>query len=321
MTTLERALGSLARRDGDRLVASPSSERELAQLFAVLIDQRAVLQRDVTLDRSKLNRLGPVDDRSMTIEAGAGGSVRDVEARANAHRLTLGSLAPSAWNLSVGELLEHPAHAFRPIVPGRLEPLSARLVAVLADGHVITSAPGPRHAAGPDLVSLVIGAGGSVGLVTHATLRLSLRHDTEVRRSYSFETHADAIEALREALSAGAAPGRVVLRARAGRIVVEVSSRGSPAFVDREAGLIGRCVEAGRGRFEGAGREAEVDGVEAEVTWDDVASALADGAAVELFRLSLMTVLARGVPASPLAPTDSRLSTLLDPSSILPKAP
>jgi FAD/FMN-containing dehydrogenase len=310
----------MARREGDRLLASPRTERDVAQLFAVLTDQRAVLGRDVQLDRARLGNLGAVDDRSMTLEAGSGVPVRDVEARANAHRLSLGALPPSAWELTVGELIEHPAHAFRAIVPGRLEPIASRVVAVLAQGHVITSAPGPRHASGPDLASLVIGGGGAVGLVTHATLRLEPLPAVEQRRTASFDTHAKGLEVLREALSAGLLPARVVLRSRAGRVIAEVTSRGTAAHVDRQLGLLTRSVEKAQGRVEGAGREAEVDGVEHEARWDDVASALATGASVELFRLSLATVLARGVRASESTPASTRLSTLLDPSSILPGA-
>lgn len=317
MSALERSLGSMARRDGAQLVAAPTSERELAQLFAVLVDQRALLGRDVHLDRARLDWRGPVDDRSMTIEVGAGVTVRDVEARANAHRLTLGALAPSAWECSVGALVEHPGHAFRAVVPGRLEPIAARVVAVLAQGHVVTSAPGPRHASGPDLASLVIGAGGAVGLVTRATLRLEPLPAVEARRTSSFPTHAQAVEAVREALSAGLVPARVVLRARAGRFVAEVTSRGTASQVDRQLGLLSRLVERTQGRVEGVGREAEVDGAEHEATWDDVASALATGASVELFRVSLSTVLARGVRVTDAAGRATRLSTLLDPSSIL----
>ncbi|MDX2009071.1 MAG: FAD-binding protein [Myxococcaceae bacterium] len=317
MSALEQALGAMGRREGDRLVAMPRSERELAQLFAILVGQRGLLGRDVHLDRARLDRLGAVDDRSMTIDAAAGVPVRDVEARANAHRLTLGPLAPSAWELSVGALIEHPGHAFRAVVPGRLEPLAARIVAVLAQGHVITSAPGPRHASGPDLASLVIGAGGAVGLVTQATLRLEPLPAVEERRTSSFSTHAQAIEALREALSAGLVPARVVLRARAGRIIVETTSRGPASHVDRQLAVLTRVVERTQGRVEGAGREAEVDGTEHEATWDDVASALAIGASVELFRISLSTVLARGVRAPDAPRSATRLSTLLDPSSIL----
>lgn len=302
MKTLLEALGPVARVDGDGLLVRPATERELSAVLMVLRDRQASLGDGIGLDRGAFDRLGAVRERAMTIEAGAGVRVREVEARANEHRLTLGPLSPAAWDGSVAELVEHPARAYRAVVPGRLEALAVRVSGVLADGHVVSSPPGPRHAAGPDLASLLIGAGGALGLVTAATLRLMPTHDVEQRRLFSFATHALALEALREGLSAGASLARAVVRGRAGRTVVEVTVRGTVGQVDRELELLARCAEKTGGRFEGQGREVEVDGPEVEASWADVASALAQGASVELFRPSLATVIARGVTAHEFSP-------------------
>jgi FAD/FMN-containing dehydrogenase len=316
VTPLEQALGALVRRDGGRLVASPRSSRELAELFAALVDQRAVLGRDVHLERAGLGGLGPVDERSMTIDCGAGVPVRDVEALAAEHRLTLGALPPSAWALEVGALVEHPAFAFRPAVPGRLEPLASIVVAVLAGGQVISSGPGPWGGGGPGLEALVVGGGGAVGLVTRATLRLGPGGE-EARRRWSFERPGPALEGLKVALAAGVGPARAVLRPRNGRVFVEVTLRASPPLVSRDAALLARCLERGGGRFEGAGQEGEVDGAEREATWGEVAEALERGAPLELFRISLDAVVARGLAVAARPPERTQVSTLFDPSSIL----
>jgi FAD/FMN-containing dehydrogenase len=322
-TTLLEALGPVARADGARLVASPRSERELSHVLMVLKERRASLGAEVTLDRSGFDRLAHVEDRSMTIDAGAGVSIRDVEARANAQRLSLGPLPPAAWSLSVGALVEDAAQAWRVVVPGRLEPIASRVTGVLADGHLVTSPPGPRHASGPDLPSLLIGAGGLVGLVTSATLRLTPLHDVEQRRLYSFVTQVPALEALREAISAGVAVARSVVRGRAGRTLVEISVRGTASSVERSLELFSRCAEQADGRFEGQGREPEVDGPEAEVSWAAVARALAVGTSVELFRVSLSSVIARGVPVAafePPHPLTRSLSAAFDRTQALGRA-
>lgn len=298
MTTLLEALGSVARLDGPAVVVRPRTERELAHVLMVLRDRGASFGADVALDRSGFDRLGQVDDRSMTIEAGAGVLIRDVEARVMAKRLSLGPLPPSAWNVSVGALVEDRAQAFRVVVPGRLESLASRVTGVMPDGHLVASPPGPRHASGPDLASLLIGAGGLVGQVTSATLRLAPADDVEQRRLFSFESQVPALEALREAISAGVLVARSVVRGRAGRTLVEVTVRGSAATVERSLELFSRCAERGSGRFEGQGRELEVDGPESEVSWAAIARALAVGTSVELFRLSLSSVIARGVPVA-----------------------
>ncbi|MBL8920610.1 MAG: FAD-binding oxidoreductase [Myxococcaceae bacterium] len=324
MKTLLQALGPVAQAVGDGLVLRPASERELVAVLAVLRDRQASLGAEVMLDRSALARLGAVQDRAMTLEAGAGVPVRVVESKANHARLTLGPLSPMAWEASVGELVEHPALAFRAVVPGRLEPIAAGITGVLADGHLVRSAVGPRHAAGPDLASLLVGGGGALGLVTAAVLRLMPLHDAEQRRLFSFGTFAQALEATREALSAGVTFARAVLRGRAGRTVGEYTLRGAAAQVDRELELLARCAEHVGGRFEGLGREAEVDGPEREASWADLASALGHGGSVELFRPALTSVIARGVAAHefiPPGPLFKGLRAAFDRSHVLGRGP
>jgi FAD/FMN-containing dehydrogenase len=320
VTALIDALGSVARLEGGRVIAAPRSERELTHVFMVLTERGAAFGAELELDRSSFDRLGPVNDRSMTIEAGAGVLVRDVEAAANHAHLSLGPLPPSAWELRVGELLEHPALAHRAVVPGRLECLAARVTGVTAAGHLVRSPPGPRHAAGPDLASLLVGASRRLGAITSAVLRLMERPSTVQRRLLSFDRHAAGLEALREALSLGADLSRCIVRGRAGRTVIELTLSGSDATVTRDARLVDSCAEHAGGRFEGQGREAEVDGDEHEASWPDVASALSLGASVELHRVSLWSVVARGVAPRvfmPEHPLSTALRAAIDPASLM----
>ncbi|MBE2251827.1 MAG: FAD-binding oxidoreductase [Myxococcus sp.] len=320
MTTLLDSLGSVASPLGPGVVVRPRTERELAHVLMVLKERGASLGVEVTLDRAGFAHLGQVHEASMTIEAGAGVAVSDVEAKANALRLSLGALPPAAWRLDVGALVESPTQAFRVVVPGRLEPLAARVTGVLADGRRVASPPGPRHATGPDLASLLLGAGGVVGLVTSATLRLVPLHEHEQRRTFSFSNSVPALEALREALSAGVLLSRVVVRSRAGRALVEITLRGAAAQVDRELQLFGRVAERGGGRFEGQGQELPVDGDEAEVSWAALARALSVGGAVELYRVSLSSVVARGVAVAefdPPSPLTAALRAAFDPTRAL----
>lgn len=317
--SLETALGAAALRDDAGLCLAPRSERELVEGLLVLKEQGARLGREVRLARHRLSRLLPIDERALTVEAEAGVPVRELEQRANAVGLSLGVLSPGAWALDVGGLLEHPAYAYRPAVCGRLEPLAARVTGVLANGQLVTSMPGPRHAAGPDLAALVLGGAGRLGLVTSAALRLAPSPARELRRLFSFQTSALAVEALREALSAGVTLTRVVLRGRGGRVVVECELRGLADQVEREVALLGRLLERS-GRFEGQGREAEVDGAEREIEWEAVVSSVASGASLELFRLALSAVVARGAPAGArvaASPLVARLQAAVDPSCVL----
>ena len=65
-------LGSWARRVDGALVAEPRDERELIEVVHVLADRGVALHRDMALSRARLDQLGPVNAKSMTLSVGAG---------------------------------------------------------------------------------------------------------------------------------------------------------------------------------------------------------------------------------------------------------
>lgn len=290
-------LSRVTKRVDGALVAEPADERELLELLHVLADEGLALHRDVALSRARLLEVGPVAARSMTVSAGAGVVLQDLDDALRPHALTLGPLTPAAMHLRLGDFLEGPYGGLRSIPGGRLEPLCTSLTALLPDGRRLVTSDAPRSAAGPELSALIFGAHGRLGLATRATVRCFPLAERDVSMCFSFPSAERFVTGLQRALAEGLWPWRVHADAASGRVVAEVRWASVLGAVERDRALLARCVESSGGR--GAG-EAEREGpvaVEHESTWAAVREALEAGRAVQLFRLSLTSVVARGAVA------------------------
>ncbi|MEW6435278.1 MAG: hypothetical protein AB1730_27610 [Myxococcota bacterium] len=324
MKGLLEALGPVARLGTDGgVVLEPSDERGLTDALHVLADQGARLHRDATLSRAKLTDVGHVQTKSMTVDVGAGVVLQHLEDRLRTFGLSVGPLSPAAMHLTLAEYLEGPYAGLRAIPGGRLEPLCTKLFAVLPDGRRLETSDAPRSAAGPDLSALVLGGHGRLGLVTRARVRCYPLPEADVRATFSLPSPAAFVTALTRAIADGLWPWRVHVDPRSGRVVAEVRWAGTAHGVERDRELLARCVDAVGGRPSGdTEREGPVS-VEHESTWDAVRKGLEAGHALQLFRLSLGTVVARGevggMPLDEAGPWTSLAGRLLalDPKAVL----
>lgn len=289
------ALGSWARRGGDGAqVAEPCDERELIEVLHVLADRGVALNHGISLSRARLTHLDPIGVASMTVAAGAGVVLEDLETHLKPHGLSLGPLSPAAMSLQLGDFLEGPYAGLRSIPGGRLEPVCTSVTAITSDGRRLETSRSPRSAAGPDLSALVLGAAGRLALVTSGVVRCVPYPQRDLSLAYSFPSAQAFVSALQRSLAEGFLPWRVHVDSRAGRVLAEVRWAGSVGSVERDRELLGRCVEEGRGQ--GASELAceSPSLLEYESTWAAVLASLAQGRALQLFRLSLTTLVARG---------------------------
>lgn len=290
---LRHALGRYCVDGPDGLVVSPASAHDLADVLHVLAASGAALFRDVQLSRAALRATSRPDARSLTVDVGAGVALEALELRLQADGLGLGPLTPACRALSVGEFLEGPWAGLHAIEGGRLEPLCTRVELVLPDGRLFQTQPGPRAAVGPDLLALVLGASGRLGLVTSATLRLRPLATARSAVGFTFPSPASLVGAVLSALSDGCLP--VQLRVRGGarpRLVAELAS--DPATVARDADDLGRRALAAGARAVTPPPGPALDPLERECSWAQVQAALTHEVDLELYRPSLASVVARG---------------------------
>lgn len=125
----------------------------------------------LTVSMRRLNRLLKVDEDShlATFEAGASGP--EIEHQLNQHGFTLGHY-PQSWEYStLGGWIATRSSGQQSFCYGRIEDLF-RGASLETPNGILSIPVNPASAAGPDLRQLVLGSGGRMGLITHATLRV-----------------------------------------------------------------------------------------------------------------------------------------------------
>jgi alkyldihydroxyacetonephosphate synthase len=214
------------------------------------------LHGGVSLDLTGLDRVLAVDEMSLTVrvEAGAFGPELEDSLRATGSGYTLGHWPQSFAISTVGGWLACRGAGQYSTRYGKIEDMVRGLRVVLADGRELaTGGVGPRSAIGPDLTQLFVGAEGTLGVITEATLLIHPIPPAEGRAAWAFARFADGLEACRRMLRRGATPA--VLRlyddieserhfGLASNVMI-VLDEADQALVDATMGIVGE--EAGGG--------------------------------------------------------------------------
>jgi len=89
---------------------------------------------------------------------------------------------------------------------GAIEDLIAGLEAVLPDGRIVRTKGTPRAAIGPDVASLLLGAEGTLGIVTEVTLRVAPLPPARLDLCVRFEHMSEGVAAYRKVAQEGLEP-------------------------------------------------------------------------------------------------------------------
>ncbi|MGY6662093.1 MAG: FAD-binding oxidoreductase [Glycocaulis sp.] len=173
---------------GTPLVLKPASTQEAAQMLAACNDARIAVMpqggitglvgastpaNEVVISMKRMNAIREIDtaNESMTVEAGV--VLQTVqEAARDAGKLFPLSLGAQG-SAMIGGLISTNAGGVQVLRYGMMRELVLGLEAVLPDGRVLSGLSGLRKDnTGYDLKQLFIGAEGTLGLVTAATLKL-----------------------------------------------------------------------------------------------------------------------------------------------------
>lgn len=158
------------------------------------------------IDLSAMNRVSPVDADSgvFTAEAGVlGPALEDV---LTAHGLTLGHV-PQSFHLStLGGWIGTKAIGQLSTRYGGIEDRLLGLTAVLGDGTIVSSKTSPRASTGPDWWRVFVGAEGTLGVVTEATLEAFPVPEYSEWLGFSPGSFSLGLDLLRRLIRAGARP-------------------------------------------------------------------------------------------------------------------
>lgn len=156
----------------------------------------------LTVDMSRMCRLRALDPVSQlaTFEAGVNGP--DLEAHLRAHGCTLGHYPQSFEYSTLGGWIAARSSGQQSLGYGRIEKLFAGGRVETPVGTWDIPANVPASAAGPDMREWLLGSEGRMGIITEATVRVSLLPEREEFHAFffpHFEAGLDAVRAIMQA--------------------------------------------------------------------------------------------------------------------------
>ncbi|MEF2558934.1 FAD-binding oxidoreductase [Aurantimonas sp. C2-5-R2] len=160
----------------------------------------------IVIDLRAMSDLLDVDEENFTVTVDPGWIGGDLEQALNLRGFTLGHYPQSLHLASVGGLVSTKSTGTFSSKYGGIEDLILGLRVVLSDGEVADFRPVPRSATGPGLSQLFIGAEGTLGVISRATLRMFPIAETRLFSGYAFPDLNAGIRAVREAFASHVRP-------------------------------------------------------------------------------------------------------------------
>ncbi len=163
-------------------------------------------QGGIVLDLRGMQRVRSIDTKSLTCVVEAGLACRDFEAMLNERGLSFTHYPASAEWATIGGSIAARGSGVLSTKYGKIEEHVLSVEWVTPTGEIVNTPNVPRHAAGPELTQLLVGAEGVFGIVTAATVKLHLMPKRRAFGVYTFANLADGVEAGRRIMTTGLKP-------------------------------------------------------------------------------------------------------------------
>jgi len=164
-----------------------------------------------SVDLSRMNRIRWIDraNQLACIEAGAVG--RHIQAQLAEHGLTLGHEPDSVEFSTLGGWIATHASGMKKNRYGNIEDIVLDVHAVTPMGVLARSNVGPRESIGVDVRRWMLGSEGTLGIITHAIVRVFPLPDVQRHEAILFPSFEQGFEFLRQLTRAGNPPASVRL--------------------------------------------------------------------------------------------------------------
>ncbi len=149
----------------------------------------------IVLDLKRLDKIIAIDEKSLTVTAQAGINGQQLEWALNEKGLTLPHYAASSNCATLGGYLAPRGTGTVSTKYGKAEDMVMSMQIVLPTGEIIRTPPVPQHASGPDWSRLFLGAEGTFGVITEATMRVEYLPEARLMRAFLFDNLSNALEA------------------------------------------------------------------------------------------------------------------------------
>ena len=154
----------------------------------------------IIIDMKKFNKVLKINDKDLTVTVQAGMNGMNLERYLNSKGYTCGHIPQSIYTSSIGGWIAHRAAGQFSTKYGKIEDMVLGSEVILPQGDIIELKTIARAATGPQLEKLFIGAEGTLGIVTKATLKIWLHPEKRALISYAFLKIEDSLEAVRKIL-------------------------------------------------------------------------------------------------------------------------
>ncbi len=165
----------------------------------------------IVLDLRALNQVRHINRKSLTCVVEAGKICRDFESELNAIGLSFTHYPASTEWATIGGSIGARGSGVLSSKYGKIEDHILSLEFVTPTGDLVHTPAVPRHAAGPEITQLLVGAEGTLGIVTAATVKLRELPKARVFGAYSFANLSEGIEAGRQIMVSGLRPATIRL--------------------------------------------------------------------------------------------------------------
>jgi alkyldihydroxyacetonephosphate synthase len=155
----------------------------------------------ILIDLKRLDKIIAIDEKSLTVTAQAGIIGQQLEWALNERGLTLPHYAASSNCATLGGYLAPRGTGTVSTKYGKAEDMVMSMQIVLPTGEIIRTPPVPQHASGPDWPRLFLGAEGTFGIITEATMRVEYLPAARLLRAFLFDNLSHAIEAGRRIMT------------------------------------------------------------------------------------------------------------------------
>ncbi len=149
----------------------------------------------ITVDLKRLNKLIEISSENQTVRAQTGINGYDLERALNRAGYTLAHIPASLHSATLGGYLACRGSGVLSTKYGKIENIVLNCQVVLPQGDIIRTLPLPNHAAGPGILDLFVGAEGSYGVITEATLRIEKIPEERRFRAFLFDNFSQGLEA------------------------------------------------------------------------------------------------------------------------------
>ncbi|MDX1995567.1 MAG: FAD-binding oxidoreductase [bacterium] len=160
----------------------------------------------IVLDLRGMQGVRALDEKSLTCVVEAGKACRDFEAELNERGLSFTHYPASTEWATIGGSIAARGSGVLSTKYGKIEEHVLSVEWVTPTGEIVQTPTVPRHAVGPELTQLLVGAEGIFGIVTAANVKLHYLPQKRTFVVFSFPTLADGVEAGRRIMVTGLKP-------------------------------------------------------------------------------------------------------------------